>query len=140
VAISSERIKYDFSTWVHYILFFEKNANLTFLNWTLLWKDDAWCHTINKNTTQHIARVFNWCSCRPQHQKSGIVYFTVLKWSLGKYFNFMAVLEILLFQIRNKTNLTLRYLTNLEPPSLTLPGAIKRHQTPPNATFCSPKT
>jgi hypothetical protein len=50
----------------------------------------------------------------------------------------MAVLEILLFQITNKTNLTLSYLTNLEPPSLTLPGpsnATKRHQKPPSAAL-----
>ncbi len=38
----------------------------------------------------------------------------------------MAVLEILLFQITNKTNQTLPYITNLEPPSLTLPGGHQR--------------
>jgi len=37
------------------------------------------------------------------------------------------------FQITNKTNLTLPYLTNLTSLSLTLPGQ-------PKATFCSPET
>ncbi len=44
----------------------------------------------------------------------------------------MAVLGILLFQITNKTNLTLPYITNLEPLSLTLPGG---HQRPPSGAL-----
>ncbi len=45
--------------------------------------------------------------------------------SLGKYLIIMAVLEILLFHITNKSNLTLPYRINLEPPSLTLSWATK---------------
>jgi len=40
----------------------------------------------------------------------------------------MAFLQILLFYITNKNNLTLPYLTNLSSPSPTLP---------PKTTFCS---
>jgi len=50
----------------------------------------------------------------------------------GKYFNIMAVLEILLFQITNITRITLPYLTNLEPLFLTLPGV---HQRPPSGSL-----
>ncbi len=44
----------------------------------------------------------------------------------------MEVLEILLFQITHKTNLTLPYITHLEPPSLTLPGD---HQRTPSGAL-----
>jgi len=43
---------------------------------------------------------------------------SVLNRSLGKYFNIMAVLQILLFLIINNTNLALPSLTNLPSPSL----------------------
>ncbi len=43
-----------------------------------------------------------------------------------------AVLEILLFHITNKTNLTLPYLTNLEPH---FPNPSGGHQMPPSAAL-----
>jgi hypothetical protein len=42
---------------------------------------------------------------------------------LGKCFDIMTILSILLRQIANKPNLTLPYLTYLQYPNLTLPGA-----------------
>jgi len=42
----------------------------------------------------------------------------------------MAVLDFLLLQITNKSNLTLPYLTLLASPTLTLPGA-----TPPSTVL-----
>ncbi len=43
----------------------------------------------------------------------------------------MRVLQIILFQITNKTNLTIPYLTNLPSPSLTLKGPNKGHLLKP---------
>ncbi len=55
---------------------------------------------------------------------------SVLKRSLGKYLNIMEVLQIILFQITNKTNLTLPNQYVIPFPN---PGG--GHQRPPSAAL-----